>query len=384
MKLNLKLVAVLVIAILVAHAVLIHLLIQTSSMTESVRQKKQIHSEKPFVPPVSKQNTEPKKERYGSRTNTPAPAPAKIPEPAWTPIIPDEIPAIKSNTWRPLKYNRTIKGNIGSIQASRGAKSGILVNLNTRQVLWAKNADKPYPIASMTKLMTQLLAYEKSLDKNMYPDGLRTKIKIVKEVEAIAPSKVHLSAGEIFTVKDLLLAASIKSANDAAGMLAIFFGNGKMARFVAEMNQKAKDLGMAHTTFTNPHGLPEKQKNLDNKSSPEDMVRLCEAFLQHEELVKWAGIKSLAFRSKGQKNYHVMWNHNNLLPGARYGTKGVTGLKTGFTNRAGFCLAVTCTRNGETLLAVMTGFKTLKERDSFAKALLNWGYRRSAVLNKKN
>jgi D-alanyl-D-alanine carboxypeptidase (penicillin-binding protein 5/6) len=79
-----------------------------------------------------------------------------------------------------------------------------------------------------------------------------------------------------------------------------------------------------------------------------------------------------------------MWNHNNLLPGARYGTKGVTGLKTGFTNRAGFCLAVTCTRNGETLLAVMTGFKTLKERDSFAKALLNWGYRRSAALNKKN
>ena len=63
---------------------------------------------------------------------------------------------------------------------------------------------------------------------------------------------------------------------------------------------------------------------------------------------------------------------------------GATGLKTGFTNRAGFCLAVTCTRNGETLLGVMTGFKSLKERDSFAKALLNWGYRRSAALNKKN
>jgi D-alanyl-D-alanine carboxypeptidase (penicillin-binding protein 5/6) len=59
-------------------------------------------------------------------------------------------------------------------------------------------------------------------------------------------------------------------------------------------------------------------------------------------------------------------------------------LKTGFTNRAGFCLAVSCTRNGETLLGVMTGFKSLKERDAFAKALLNWGYSRSAALNKKN
>lgn len=381
---NLKLVAFLIVAILIAHAVLIHLLIRTSSLTESVRQNKQVHSEKPFVPPVTKNEPEKTNVVTEKSSRTVPVIPAGKQEPDWTiPVIP-ETPRSPAYTWRPLNYSRVIKGNIRSIQTSKGASSGILVNLSTRQVLWAKNANKPYPIASMSKLMTQLLAYEKASDKRMYPDGLQTRIKVVREVEAIPPSKVHLRAGEVFTVKDLLLAASIKSANDAAGMLAVFFGKGKMANFVAEMNQKAKELGMKNTTFFNPHGLPAKKKNLDNQSSPEDMVRLCEAFLQHKDLVKWSGIRKLPFRSQGQKNYHIMWNHNNLLPGARFSTQGVTGLKTGFTNRAGFCLAVTCTRNGETLLAVMTGFKTLKERDSFAKALLNWGYRRSAALNKKN
>ena len=375
---NLKLIAVLVVAILIAHAVLIHLLIRTSTLTESVRHKEQVHSDKQFVPPAQPQAPQ--------KTQT-AEKPAVQPQqkPQWVPVlVEDRKPAAKNYTWRPLNYSKAVKGNIKSIQASAGAASGILVNLNTRQVLWVKNGSKSCPIASMSKLMTILLAYEKAMDTQRYPDGLQTKIKVVKAVESISPSKVYLAAGEVFTVKDLLLAASIKSANDAAGMLAIFFGNGKMENFVQQMNQKARELGMKNTNFTNPHGLPSKQKNMDNRSSAEDMVRLCEAFIQYDDLGKWSSIRKLPFRAPGQKNHHIMWNHNNLLPGARFGTKGVTGLKTGFTNRAGFCLAVTCTRNGETLLGVMTGFKSLKERDAFAKALLNWGYRRSAALNKKN
>ncbi len=369
---NVRLVIILLAAILLAHAVLIHLLLKTGDIA-ATKSAADLRNDEPFIPP------EPIRQEPGEKTHPELRTQPERP----APVIEQPRPGKKNPVWRPLNYKNAIRGNIGSIPASRGAGAGILVNLNTRQVLWTKNEKYAYPIASMSKLMTLMLAYEDALDRVKYPAGLETVVTVTHEASLIPPSKVYLAPGEKFTLKELMLAAAIKSANDAAGMVAIFLGDGKMSNFVARMNERAAELKMTSTKFFGPHGLPGKNKNLDNRSSAEDMVRLCEAYMQYDELMEWSAIRRKTFRNKGQKNYLTLINHNNLLPGARYAVEGVTGLKTGFTNRAGFCLAVTCTRNGETLLGIFTGFRDLKGRDSFGKAVLEWGFRRSADLKKR-
>ena len=97
--------------------------------------------------------------------------------------------------------------------------------------------------------------------------------------------------------------------------------------------------------------------------------------MRHKTLCDLTAIRSADFRKPSDKGYMKLYNHNNLLPGAKFGTKGVTGLKTGFTNRAGFCLAVSCSRDGRNLLAIITGFPDLKGRDTFTRNLLEWGYK---------
>ena len=158
-------------------------------------------------------------------------------------------------------------------------------------------------------------------------------------------------------------------------LIAQHAGGGKADVFVEAMNRKAAALGMKRTRFFNPNGLPGRTREEDNCSSAEDMVRLCEAFMHHPQLMQWASLRVAEFRTPGEKNYLKLYNHNNLLPGAKFGAEGVTGLKTGFTNRAGFCIAATCTRQGRTLLAIVTEYPDSKGRDTFTRTLLNWGFK---------
>lgn len=274
-----------------------------------------------------------------------------------------------------LNWKKTAKGTIAALPGSKAVRAGILVDLDSGDVLWAKNENQPVPIASMSKIMTILLAYEAVLDSRN-GISLDTKIPVTREAINTAPSKVGFYQGESFPLRDLLLAASIQSANDAAYLIAQHLGGGNADVFVRAMNQRAAELGMENTIFFNPHGLPGKNRDFDNKSSMTDLVRLCWEFMRHKELMEWAAIRRAPFRKQGEKGYVMMRNHNNLLPGAKYQAEGVTGIKTGFTNRAGCCVAASCVRDGRHLLAIIAGAPHAKDRDLFARALFDWGCKR--------
>ncbi len=282
-----------------------------------------------------------------------------------------------ANFGKPLDYRYAVRGKIPALPQSASAATGILVDLNTRHVLWAKNPDTPHPIASMTKIMTLLLAYEDILSAR---GGITmdTPVKVSRAAALVNESQVYLDERETFTMRELMKATSIKSANDAAWLIAERLGGGDASRFVKRMNLYASALGMRHTRFFNPHGLPGKNAKSDNVSSPADMVILTEHTLLYPQLMEWASTRSADFRERGTKGHIVMRNHNNLLPGARNACEGVDGLKTGFTNRAGFCVTATCERSGRRLVAVLTGFRNLRERDAFAQSLIDWGYARAA------
>jgi D-alanyl-D-alanine carboxypeptidase (penicillin-binding protein 5/6) len=142
------------------------------------------------------------------------------------------------------------------------------------------------------------------------------------------------------------------------------------------MNKKAKELGMKHTHFTNPHGLPEKQAKDDNVSAPIDLVILAEELLKHPEIMELTS----TYRDKFRNGKFDLQNSNHLLEQNKYGgVTGVDGLKTGYIRRAGFCITASCLRNKRRIIAVVTGFKDASsskrsKRDTFVKQLLEWGY----------
>ena len=293
----------------------------------------------------------------------------KAPLPAEPPVPFDP------NFGKPFVYEYAVQGNISALPGSRNATAGILVDLTTRNVLWAKNHRKGVPIASMTKIMTCLIAYE-DIIAGKY--SLETPVKVSVKASKIGGSQVYLDPRETFSLGELMKAASIKSANDAAYLIAEFIGGGSVQPFVDRMNAKAKELRMPGTRFFNPNGLPGSTAAKDNVASPEGMARLAEATLRHRQLMVWASTWMDTFREKGQKGFMQIKNNNYLLPGSREAAEGVDGLKTGFINRSGFCLTATCLRDGRRIVAVVTGYPIRRERDRFVRQLLDWGYARAA------
>ena len=271
-------------------------------------------------------------------------------------------------------YKYAVNGKISAIPGLSAASSGILLEVNTRRILWMKNPRKAVPIASMTKIMTMLLACE---DVENGRTTLSARIPATRKAISLREGVVWMRQGESFTLQSLLEAAAVKSANDASLLIAEYLGNGKSEDFTARMNSTAKSLGMKNTQFFNPHGLPGKTRYLDNRSTPEDLLKLCEYAMTDTLFRELVCMRKAEFRKKGEKGHLVMWNHNHLLPGSKYGVQGVRGIKTGYTRRAGFCVAVSCIQSGKEYLAIVTGFPTAAERDRNVRSLLQWGFIRS-------
>jgi len=288
----------------------------------------------------------------------------------------------KKTTVPKLDFSGAARDDISGLKGISLATAGILIDMDNNKVLWAKNPSKPVPVASLTKIMTIMLSYEIALDDSS-PYTLESLIPVTTEAINTEASKVYFKRGEMFTLRELLVAASVRSANDAAHLLAEHLGGGKADKFIEDMNRRAKEVGMTHTTYFNAHGLPGKTKALDNQSSPEDIARLCLVFRNYPYLMELAGKRTAPFREKGSPDYILLQNHNNLLPGAKTAASGVNGIKTGFTNRAGFCVAASCERSGRNLLAVVTGFPSAADRDNFVRVLLDWGYVRIGVAKPK-
>lgn len=290
----------------------------------------------------------------------------------------DEAPR-SPRQWPAFNYQHAWKGNIPELPASSGARAGILVDADTGNVLWDKQAAMPVPIASMTKIMTLLLACE-DISAGRNGIALNAPVKVSRAAMKIGGSQVWLDPKETFPLEELLKAVAVKSANDAAYQVAEFLGEGDVYGFVERMNRRAREIGMKHTRFHNPHGLPGNSSAEDNISSPADMALLAEHCLNFNKLMEWAAIVKTDFR--GGKT--ELLNHNNLLPGRKFPAPGVDGLKTGFINRSGYCVTVTCKRAGKRMIAVVTGFDRARNRDIFTRSLLNWGYARRENPDKAN
>ena len=201
--------------------------------------------------------------------------------------------------------------------------------------IFEKNADRRHPMASTTKIMTALIVLEQAA-----PDEVVT---VSPRAAGIEGSSVYLQAGDQFTVEDLLYALLLASANDAATALAIHVAGDEEA-FAARMNEKADELSLSDTHFTNPHGL----YNEEHYTTAKELAKITAAALENEAFARIVSTKSKVICSVDGETVRTLSNHNKLLRAY----EDCVGVKTGFTKNSGRCLVSAAERDGMLLIAV--------------------------------
>lgn len=247
-------------------------------------------------------------------------------------------------------------------------QGALVVDADSGHILFEDNADIQNPPASMTKLMTFAVLHDKLAAGDI---TLETSVTVIAADAKIGGTQVWLKEKEVFPVEELIYAMMIQSANDAAYALARVAA-GSVEGFVGLMNAKAQSLGMTQTQFSSPHGLPPTSRRLadGDLSTPRDFVKLCRYLLLETDVVKYASVRSRPFGVNRPAGPVAMVNHNHLLGKVA----GLNGLKTGFTNGAGFCLSATVERNGRRIVAVVMGGADAKSRDFRMAELLERGF----------
>ena len=228
------------------------------------------------------------------------------------------------------------------------------------EVLLARNARAHVPIASITKLMTVLLTLEHA--------RLDDVVTVPPQAAAVGESSVNLRAGERLTVRELLEAALIQSANDAADTLATYVGRGSQARFVAMMNARARRLGLSDTHFSRPDGLDAA----GHFSSARDVTFLAR-LLMHRPVVRRI-VRQRSAQISGGRTLHT-WN--DLL----YSYPGIFGVKTGHTSAAGWSEVAAARRRGVTIYATLLGSPDRGTRNAGLVRLLDWGFSRYRLVD---
>ena len=240
------------------------------------------------------------------------------------------------------------------------AKSAVLMDVNTGTVLYEKNAHEALPPASVTKIMTLLLVFEAIDSGKLKYDDL---ISVSEYASSMGGSQVFLEPGEEMSVHELLKCVVVASANDAAVALAEAVG-GSEATFVEMMNNRAKELGMKNTHFENVTGLDDDVTN--HVISAYDIALMSKELLSHEKITEYTTIWMDTIRN----GEFGLSNTNRLV---KY-FKGITGLKTGYTSGAGFCISASAQRGEMHLVAVIMGSSTSNERNVEASRLLEFGF----------
>ena len=243
---------------------------------------------------------------------------------------------------------------------SLSAKSAILMEISTGKVLMESNPDEKLSPASITKVMTILLVFE-ALEEGEI--ALEDKVTTSQHASSKGGSQIWLKEGEVMTVHELLKATVIASANDACTALGEYVAGDETA-FVAMMNERAKALGMKNTCFENCSGLDDTVTN--HYSTARDVAIMSCELMKHEKVKEYTGIWMDSLRN-GETQ---LVNTNKLI---RY-YEGATGLKTGTTSKAGYCVTATAERDGMELVAVVLGSDNSKERFEDAKKMLSWGF----------
>ena len=253
-----------------------------------------------------------------------------------------------------------VRADIAQASMSIDCKSAILMEAETGKVLYSQNQDQALPPASVTKIMTLLIVMEAIEEGRISYDDI-----VVASANAcsMGGSQIYLEQGERMSVEDLLKSVIIASANDAAVALAEHVA-GTEEEFVKAMNDKAKELGMKNTCFENTNGLDDTTQN--HLTSAMDIAIMSRELIKHKKITEYSSIWMDTIRNGA----FGLTNTNRLV---KY-YEGATGLKTGSTSKAGFCISATATRNGMTLIAVIMGAPSRDARNSAAVALLNYGF----------
>lgn len=243
------------------------------------------------------------------------------------------------------------------------AKSAILMEESTGNILYESNPDERLPIASVTKVMTMLLIMEAVDSEKISLDDMVT---VSENAMSYGGSTMFLETGEQLTVNDMLKGIAVASANDGCVAMAEHLAGSESA-FVDMMNEKAKKLGMENTHFMNTNGLDED----DHYSSARDVAIMSRELMKHETIFNYTSIWMDTLR--GGK--FQLANTNKLI---RF-YDGANGLKTGSTSKALCCLSAAAKRNDMQLIAVVLGAPTSAERFASAKSLLDYGFANYAV-----
>ena len=241
------------------------------------------------------------------------------------------------------------------------AKSAILIEASTGKIIYEKNVHEKYAPASMTKMMSLLIFMENIDNGNLKMDEV---IKVSKNASSMGGSQIFLQENEEMKVEDLLKGISIGSANDATVALAERIAGSEDA-FVKIMNDKVKKLGLKNTNFKNCTGLDED----GHYSSAYDMSIIAKELVKHKKILEFSSIYETYLRENTNNKFWLV-NTNKLV---RF-YKGVDGLKTGYTDKAGYCLTATIEKDNMRLIAVAMGEPTSNIRNAEVTAMLDYGF----------
>ena len=272
------------------------------------------------------------------------------------------IPVVKAE-----EITRTINNEPNEINQEANdnllsdGKSAILIEATTGKILYEKNSHDRYAPASMTKIMSMILIMEEIEKGSLKWDEVLTTSE---HAASMGGSQIFLQPNEKMTVKDLFKAVAIGSANDATVVFAERIA-GTEDKFVEKMNKKAKELGLKDTNFKNAIGLDEA----NHYSSAYDMAFMAQELVKHEKVFEYTTIYEDYLRQNTDNKFWLV-NTNKLIK--TY--DGADGLKTGYTNEAGYCLTATAYKNNMRLIGTIMGASESKTRNTNMATLLDYGY----------
>lgn len=246
-------------------------------------------------------------------------------------------------------------------ELAQNAESAILLEVSTGKVIYEKNADKKLAPASMTKVMSMLLIME-AIDSGKL--NFEDEVVISDNASKMGGSQIFLQTGEKYKVQELLKGIAIASGNDAVVAMAEKV-SGSLSSFVEAMNNKANALGLKNTHFDNPHGLESE----NHYTTARDMSIMAKELLKHEKILEFTSIYEDYLKKPDGSSIWLV-NTNRLV---RF-YEGVDGLKTGFTDQAGYCITTTAKRKDMRLLSVVMNVETSDLRSKDTVNMLNYGF----------
>jgi D-alanyl-D-alanine carboxypeptidase (penicillin-binding protein 5/6) len=248
---------------------------------------------------------------------------------------------------------------------TRQFRAGLLYDVDNKKIVWEKQMNSVYPIASLTKMMVALLAVE---DIHAGKYTWNDKVEWTRDLlMGKGRHRYHSPGAASYTLHDLFKAAMIASNNEAADQMARYIGNGDLDVTIQRMNERARELGMNSTYYGNPTGLPASKKIYDNSSCPTDLLLLCIEMLKYNEITEVTGMDYANIINNG-RNSSTIRNHNHLA--IDYNGE-VDGMKTGYTKRAGFCLVATANKCNHRLVSIVLGAPAPITRNQIVKNMFN-------------